>query len=88
MTLTFDELVPDGSFALISSDSLGSDTLGGGPCEGALTGLDGPTPVVRRNADSNGSAVLSGDLPDGRCGDFVQAIDLSTCGRSAAVALP
>lgn len=57
------------------------------PCAGMVLDVGGPAlTYVTRRADSLGQAVVTGNLPASACGRArVQAMDLSTCGKSNVV---
>lgn len=78
-----------GPVAFLRSNSAGSFVIPGGACAGTQTGLGAPVTLVQIvNADANGLATVSGNVPAAACGVInVQAIDGTTCATSNVIVI-
>jgi len=89
ITLTVQNATPGGSVALALSASTGGFVI---PpqfiCGGTVLGLGGtPSLVLVVGANGSGTANVTGNLPPGVCGRYVQVVDLSSCNTSNVLQL-
>ena len=78
-TVVLTGATPFGSVAFASSPALGTYSIPSGPCLGTLIDLATPTLLGYETADGSGTINLPVFLPAGLCGQFVQAVDMTTC---------
>lgn len=79
---------PGGRVAIALSAGTGSFVIPGGPCGGTVLGLAAtPSLIAILTANGGGSVSISGNLPAGLCGRYLQAVDLATCTPTNVVQL-
>lgn len=86
-TVTVTGATPGGPVALAMSASTGSFVIPGGGCAGTVLGLASPALVAVLGANGAGTASISGNLPAGLCGRWLQAVDLNSCGTTNTLQL-
>ncbi|MFG0329497.1 MAG: DVUA0089 family protein [Phycisphaerales bacterium] len=90
MDLTVTGATPGGRVAFLYAFGTGSQSIPpGNPCEGTTLGLNSSVQLgATANADANGEATVSPNVPAGACGRvFIQAIDLDSCNTTNVEAL-
>lgn len=73
---------PSGQIVIASSPATGSLTIGSGGCAGTTVDLDNPQVLASLVATAEGTLFASVDLPASLCGQFLQAMDSTTCATS------
>jgi len=79
---------PRAQVVLASGSSAGRTVLPGGPCRGTALGISQASTVGTFRTNADGDLRLSPHLPAGVCGQYVQAVDLTSCVVSAPAQLP
>ncbi len=85
ITATASGATPGGNVGFARAMGVGSQQIpNGNPCAGTVLGLNQTATLVSvRNADGQGVATISGNVPANACGRvFLQAIDVTTCTTS------
>ena len=73
---------PGAQVVLAAGAELRMLSLEGGQCGGRAAGLVEAEHLKKLDADGSGEAWYLGDAPNGSCGSYVRAVDLSTCSVS------
>lgn len=79
---------PNASLALIKSSGIGSFTVPGGGCAGEVLDLSGPGLLTILQLSPGGDFSASPNLGAGLCGQFIQTIDLGSCGVGNVAQIP
>lgn len=79
---------PRSQVVLASGAAAGRTVLPGGPCRGTALGMSQATTVGTFRTNADGDLRLSPNLPAGVCGQYVQAVDLTSCVVSSPAQLP
>ena len=78
-------LTPGGDYVVLKGDSLGEAELRG-PCSGVASGLSSYRRFGPFTAEADGTDLLTPELGSSDT-DWIQVVDLATCGTSLAVPL-
>lgn len=79
-------ITPSGRFAAVTGVPGGRTLIPAGqPCAGTRLDVGNATPRVVTQANAQGAARLSANVPAGLCGQDVQILDITTCTKSPAV---
>lgn len=84
----FANFTPGGNIGLVAATAPGVAVIPVGPCAGTQLDLARPRLVTMLSADAAGGYRLVSPVPAAVCGQWVQAVDMSTCDVSAPVQLP
>ena len=89
MTVDITGVTPGATVAIGISPNMGNVSLPNGPCAGTQIDLGGPITTRRELvADGNGTVSFDAEPGAGACGQFLQAVDFSTCEVSDVVTVP
>ena len=88
ITVTFEGGTPNGSARLYWSDSLGTTVIQGGPCAGEVVDLEDPRLLAIGPLDGDGGFSKTRTAGANQCGNFVQAMDETSCAKSDPEQLP
>jgi len=78
----------NGEVAIVLGPGTGSVVVPGGPCAGTVLGLSSPRLLARPQADGNGDFSTVVDVPGSACGQFLQVVDVTTCGTTNVSQIP
>lgn len=88
ITGTFSGFTPGTAIFVARARNTGSTTIPGGPCAGAVFGLDDAALLRVVFADNNGEVTLTGPVGNAPCGAYVQALDFETCRVTEVAQIP
>ena len=78
-TITVSGATPNASISVWASKRAGSTTIASGSCAGTMLNLDRARQLTTGTADANGNLTLRLRLNSRRCGQLMQAVDLTSC---------
>jgi hypothetical protein len=81
-TITVGGATPGASVQIWASKRAGSTTITSGACSGTMLNLGKARLLTTATADANGNATVQIRLNSKRCGQLLQAVDLSDCAIS------
>lgn len=88
ITVEISGAAPNGRVLLVSSETLGSFAVPGGPCAGTEVGLESPKVLTRMPADAAGAVSFTRNVGHGSCASILQAVDLNRCVTSETFEIP
>ena len=75
-------LEPGAAVEIFQGPAEGVSQVAGGVCDGTELGITDPVLLDEIVADAEGRATATIDLSAGDCGQFLQAVESTTCSRS------
>lgn len=88
LTLELTGATPSGPIVVARSESEGISVVPGGKCAGIEVGLEEAKVLAAFLTDSDGTFLQTVTVPEGACGQFLQAVDRVTCGAGALTRIP
>ncbi len=88
LTLELTGATPSGPIVVARSESEGVSVVPGGKCAGTELTLEEAKVLAAFLTDSDGSFLQTVTVPEGACGQLLQAVDRVTCGAGAVTRIP